>query len=83
MTIREWIRDREIRGKTMFSLDDLRKDFSQMSEQSVLNALSRLKRERVLYSPYSSFYVALPPQYILRGAVPAYYYMVLYIKGLF
>ena len=75
MTIREWIRDREIRGKTMFALDDLRKAFSQMSEQAVLNALSRLKRERVLYSPYSSFYVALPPQYVLRGAVPAYYYM--------
>ena len=25
MTIREWIRDREIHGKTMFSLDVLRK----------------------------------------------------------
>ena len=59
----------------MFSLDVLRKAFPQMSEQSILNALSRLKKERVLYSPYSSFYVTLPPQYVLRGAVPAYYYM--------
>ena len=75
MTIREWIRNREIHGKPMFSLDVLRKAFPQMSEQSILNALSRLKKECVLYSPYSSFYVTLPPQYVLRGAVPAYYYM--------
>ena len=75
MTIREWVRDREIHGKTMFSLDVLRKTFSHMSEQAILNALSRLKKEKVLYSPYSSFYVVLPPQYVLRGAVPAYYFM--------
>ncbi len=75
MTIREWIKDREIHGKTMFSLDDLRKDFTHMSEQVMQNTLSRLRREKVLYSPYSAFYVTIPPQYVLRGMVPAFYFI--------
>lgn len=74
-TVRNWVREREIRGKTMFSLDEVRNAFPQISHQVRLNALSRLKRERILYSPYGSFYVVLPPQYVLRGAVPSYYFM--------
>ena len=75
MTIREWIREREIRGKTMFSLETLKKAFPSLSRQAMSNALSRLKKAKVLYSPYSSFYVAIPPQYALRGYVPPYYFM--------
>ena len=74
-TIRSWARDREIRGKTMFSLDEVRDAFPNVGNQVLLNALSRLKREKILYSPYSSFYVILPPQYVLRGAVPVYYFI--------
>ena len=75
MTIREWIRSKEICGKTVFSLDELRESFPQLSNQVILNNLARLRREKVIYSPYSSLYVALPPQYVLRGAVPSYYFM--------
>ena len=75
MTIREWIRNKEICGKTVFSLGELRESFPQLSNQVILNNLARLRREKVIYSPYSSLYVALPPQYVLRGAVPSYYFM--------
>ena len=60
---------------TMFSLDALKKAFPSFSQQAMSNALSRLKKAGVIYSPYSSFYVALPPQYALRGTVPPYYFM--------
>ena len=75
MTVREWIREQEIRGKTMFSFDTLRKAFPSLSTQVVLNNLTRLKSEKVIYSPYSSFYVTLPPQYVLRGTISPYYFM--------
>lgn len=74
-TVRIWVREREIRGNTMFSLEDVYCAFPGVSHQVLLNALSRLKQEKVLYSPYNSFYVILPPQYVLRGAVPPYYFI--------
>ena len=75
MTVREWIREQEIRGKTMFSFDTLKKAFPALSAQVILNNLTRLKSENVIYSPYSSFYVTLPPQYVLRGTISPYYFM--------
>ncbi len=80
VTVRNWVREREIRGKTMFSLEEVRYAFPGVAHQVLLNALSRLKREKVLYSPYSSFYVILPPQYVLRGAVPPYYFIGEFMK---
>lgn len=74
-SVRKWVHEMEIRGKTMFSLDDVRGVFPNVAPQVLLNALSRLKRDKVLYSPCNSFYVILPPQYFLRGAVPPYYFM--------
>ena len=75
MTVREWIREQEIRGKTMFSFDTLKKAFPSLNAQVILNNLTRLKSEKVIYSPYSSFYVTLPPQYVLRGTISPYYFM--------
>lgn len=74
-TVREWVRMREITGNPLFSFSELKEAFPASSEQLLLNNLSRLKRKRILYSPYKSFYVVLPPQYVLTGSVPASYYM--------
>lgn len=60
---------------TMFSLEALKKAFPSLSRQAMSNALSRLRKAGVVYSPYSSFYVTMPPQYALRGTVPPYYFM--------
>jgi len=40
-----------------------------------MNDLQRLKKQGILYSPYKSFYVVLPPQYVLRKTVPPFYFM--------
>ena len=74
-TVREWVRTREITGKPLFSFSDLKVAFPSSADQLLLNNRSRLKRDRILYSPYKSFYVVLPPQYVLIGSVPASYYM--------
>ena len=74
-TVREWVREREITGKPFFSFSDLKSEFPLSSDQVLLNNISRLKRGRIVYSPYKSFYVVLPPQYVLIGSVPASYYM--------
>jgi len=75
MTIREWIRERELSGVTMFTFEEVMGLFPHLSRQVVLNALARLKRDRVICSPYKSFYVTLAPQYVLRGMVPPTYYV--------
>lgn len=82
MTVREWVRMREITGRPLFSFCDLKSAFQSHSDQLLLNNISRLKRKRILYSPYKSFYVVLPPQYVLIGSVPASYYMDELMKSL-
>ena len=42
MTVREWIRERAIRGKPMFSLETFKKPFPSLSRQTMSNALSLL-----------------------------------------
>lgn len=74
-TIREWLRQREIRGKMIASLEEVCDAFPHLSRHVIYNTLSRLKKEKILYSPYSAFYVTIPSQYVLRGEVPPYYYM--------
>lgn len=75
MTVREWVKEGEIRGRITFSFGDVVKSFAHVSQQVILNDLQRLKRQGVIYSPYKSFYVVLPPQYILRRCVPPSYFM--------
>ncbi len=48
MTIREWIRDREIGGFPTFSVDDVRQTFPDYSEQVIKNELFRLSKQGIL-----------------------------------
>lgn len=75
MTVREWVKYGEIRGRIIFTFGDVLKAFAQVSQQIILNDLQRLKRQGIIYSPYKSFYVVLPPQYVLRRCVPPFYFM--------
>ncbi len=59
----------------MFSFKTLSESFKGVSKQILLNELHRLKKKSIIYSPYKSFYVVLPPQYVLRGCVPPFYFM--------
>ena len=52
MTIREWIRDREIGGFPTFSVDDVRQTFPDYSEQVIKNELFRLSKQGILCPVY-------------------------------
>ena len=75
MTIREWIRHREISGFPTFSVEDIRMAFPNHSEQVIRNELFRLSSQGILYSAYKGFYVIIPPQYAANRIVPPIYYI--------
>ena len=75
MTLREWIRQREITGFPTFSFEDTLLAFPDRSRQVLLNAIQREKKCGRIYSPYKSFYVIVPVHYVTRGSVPPAYYM--------
>lgn len=75
MTIREWINDRSIHGKSYFSVEDIRVAFPNIVENSMRRELSRLVAGRVIISVYRGFYVIVPPQYAVDLKVPAYFYI--------
>lgn len=75
MTVREWVKEGQLRGRIMFSFGELLQSFADVSHQVILNDLLRLKKQGIIYSPYKSFYVVLPPQYALRKCVPPFYFI--------
>lgn len=75
MTIREWIREREINGMPTFSFEKVRLSFVNMSEQIIKNELLRLSMQKKIISVYRGFYVIIPPHYASKGVVPPLYYI--------
>lgn len=75
MTIREWIREREIGGLPTFAFHDIRNYFPDFSEQIIKNELFRLSSQKIIVSVYRGFYVIIPPQYAAKGVVPPLYYI--------
>ena len=45
------------------------------SEQILQNELYRLCNNKTIVNVYRGFYVIIPVQYVLRGSVPATYYI--------
>ena len=74
MTIAEFIREREIRGRVTFTTDDVRKAVN-LSDNTILNELQRQVARVRIQIPYRGFYVIIPPQYALKGIVPPTYYI--------
>lgn len=75
MTIREWIRNREINGLTTFTFENVQDNYPLLSEQVVKNELFRLSTQKITASVYRGFYVIIPPQYAAKGIVPPLYYI--------
>lgn len=75
MTIKKWIREREISGYPTFSVEDVRLTFPNYSEQVIRNELFRLSSQGIIYSVYRGFYVIIPPQYAAKRMVPPIYYI--------
>ena len=75
MTSQKWIKDRAIHGFPTFSIEDVRETGMYSSEQILQNELYRLCSNKTIASVYRGFYVIIPVQYVLRGSVPATYYI--------
>lgn len=75
MTIFEWIRNREIRGRVTFSVEELKQAFSEKSYETIKSELTRLAKKGYVSSVYRGFYVVVPVQYQLNGVVPPTYYI--------
>lgn len=75
MTIKEWIRNREITSSPHFNVAEVQSAFSQSSEQIIKNELYRLSSQGVITSTYKGFYVIIPVQYAAKGVVPPLYYI--------
>lgn len=75
MNVNEWIRNREIRGGTTFSVEELRHAFAESSAKGLKTELRRLVSKRRIQSVYRGFYVIIPVQYQLKGIVPPSYYI--------
>ena len=75
MTLQKWIEDRAIHGFPTFSVEDVRAADLCSSEQILQNELSRLSSNKTIASVYRGYYVIIPTQYVLRGSVPATYYI--------
>ena len=75
MTLQKWIEDRAIHGYPTFSIEDVRKTGMYSSEQILQNELSRLCSNKTIANVYRGYYVIIPVHYVLRGSVPATYYI--------
>lgn len=74
MTVAEYIREREIRGRVTFTIDDVRQAVN-LSDNSLVTELQRQVARGRICIPYRGFYVIIPPQYALKGIVPPTYYV--------
>ena len=75
MTLQKWIKDRAIHGYPTFSIEDVRESGMYSSEQIMKNELNRLCSNKTIANVYRGFYVIIPIHYVLRGSVPATYYI--------
>ena len=65
-----WIEKKQSRGRYVFSLEELRKEFLNQSEDAITLALNRLSRKNRVVSVYKSFYLIVPPEYAVRSILP-------------
>ena len=75
MNIREWIHSKEIRGKSTFSIADVKDAFAERPARSINTELSRQVSRGRVQSVYRGFYVIVPVQYQLKGVIPPAYYV--------
>lgn len=75
MTIRDWIKEKEIGGSSHFSVEELQLTFPKMGYELIRNELYRLSSQKVVTSVYKGFYVIIPVQYASKGVIPPLYYV--------
>lgn len=75
MSLNDWIKGQEQRGITTFSFQQIRGVFAERSEKTLKTNIHRLVSSKRIQNVYKGFYVIIPTQYQLKGAVPPSYYI--------
>ncbi len=71
----DWIKKLEINGTSTFSVEEVRSNFPEISEQNLNNSLYRFTLKNKIVSVYKGFYVIIPPHYAAKGIIPPTYYI--------
>ena len=67
----KYIESLQSQGQYAFSLDQVRKEFKQLSEWAIQIGLNRLVNKNKVVSVHRGFYVIVPPEFAVRGILPA------------
>lgn len=73
--ISNWIDEKEMRGYYTFTIEDVKKNFSQFSNAYIGTALYRLTVKKRIVSPWKGFYVIMPIEFALKGIIPPIFYI--------
>ena len=65
-----WIEKQQSWGRYTFNLEQVKQEFSGISEAAILLALSRLSGKSRIVSIYKGFYLIVPPEYSAKGVLP-------------
>lgn len=73
--LQEWVNSEMMRGRYIFTKEDVLALHLPISNQALQNNLNRLAERGVIMSPWQNFYVVIPIEYKLRGIVPPSFYI--------
>ena len=73
--IGQWIDDLSKRGKSVFSKQEVEKQFPALSYYSIRNSLNRLAKKKKIQSVWRDFYAVILPEYGLKGVAPPIEYI--------
>lgn len=75
LDIQHWVEDQMIRGRYIFTKQDVLDLGLPIKEVSVNRSLQRLEAKGTIMSPWQNFYVAVATEYRLKGVVPPSFYI--------
>lgn len=73
--IQQWVENQMIRGRYMFTKQDVQNLGLPIKEASVNRSLQRLEAKGTIMSPWQNFYVTVATEYKLKGIVPPSFYI--------
>ena len=73
--LQEWVTSEMVRGRYIFTKNDVVNLQLPISDQALQNGLNRLTDHGTIMSPWQNFYVIIPTEYKLRGVVPPSFYI--------
>ena len=73
--LQNWVTNEMVRGRYIFTKEDVLGLHLPVSDQALQNSLNRLSDRGIIMSPWQNFYVIVPTEYKLKGIVPPSFYI--------